>query len=54
MQLVRSDLALIWVKTEEKEGEKKGKKVERKRKTERDRDKKDIGKDKRQWKSMEA
>ena len=31
MQLVRSDLALVWVKTEEKEGEKKGEKKEKDR-----------------------
>ena len=54
IQLVRSDLALVWVKTEEKEGEKKGEKKEKDRKTERDSDKKDIGKDKREWKSMEV
>ena len=32
----------------------RGKKRERQRKTERDSDKKDIGKDKREWKSMEV
>ena len=32
----------------------RGKKGERQRKTERDSDKKDIGKDKREWKSMEV
>ena len=31
MQLVRSDLALVWVKTEEKGGEKKGEKKEKDR-----------------------
>ena len=39
------------MKTEGKKGEKKGK--GRKRKIEKDRDRKDIGKDKRQWRSME-
>ena len=40
------------MKTEGKKGEKKGK--GRKRKIEKDRGRKDIGKDKRQWRSMEV
>ena len=48
IQLLRSGLVLLRVKTEGKEG--KG----RKRKIERDRDRKDIGEDKRQWRSMEV
>ena len=54
MQLVRSDLALVWVKTRKGRRKERGKKGERQRKTERDSDKKDIGKDKREWKSMEV
>ena len=41
------------MKTEGKEGEKKGRK-RGKRKIEKDRDRKDIGKDKRQWRSMKV
>ena len=41
------------MKTEGKEGEKKGRK-RGKRKIEKDRDRKDIGNDKRQWRSMKV
>ena len=56
VQLLRSDLVQVWVKTEGKEEEKKGRKRERERnrKIERDRDRKDIGMGKRQWRSMEV
>ena len=48
IQLLRSDLVLLWEKTEGKKGEKKGRKRE-KIKIEKDRDRKDFGKDK-AWK----
>ena len=53
LQLLRSDLVLLWVKTEGKKGEKKEGKG-RKRKIGKDRDRNDIGKDKRHWRSMEV
>ena len=44
----------MWLKTRKERRKERKEEVERKRKIERDRDRKDIGKDKRQWRSIEV
>ena len=44
----------MWLKTRKERRKERKEEVERKRKIERDRDRKDIEKDKRQWRSIEV
>ena len=44
----------MWLKTRKGRRKERKEEVERKRKIDRDRDRKDIGKDKRQWRSIEV
>ena len=44
----------MWLKTRKGRRKERKEEVERKRKIERDRDRKDIGKDKRQWRSLKV